>query len=223
MTTLSVGFGLFYLTEVDGAAWRSPMDYNARIIVKGLKQEEFKGYADFRIGGVDRRFDGKNIEELMPIFLGHLAKNAKEFLSGTFSIVPIPNSNMALGKEGTFRTVELAKMFAKAYGSDAKVEPVLVWDKLRKKQHGAAGFRHPDQFEPHFRLAGKPTRPVVIFDDVLTSGSQLIASARFLSKEGYPPKCGLVAARATKTQHDRMIAWSTETFSLDRVAFDIEF
>jgi predicted amidophosphoribosyltransferase len=198
------------------------MDYNARIIVRGMKQEAFKGYADFRIGGVVRRFDSKNIEELMPFFMRHVARASRGFLSDEFSLIPIPNSGMAVGSRGSFRTVDLAEMFAEAYGADAKVEPFLVWDKPRKKQHSTAGFRHPDQFEPHFRLVGKPTRAVVIFDDVLTSGSQLIAAARFLTTKGFPPQCGLVAARASKTQHDPMIRWSTETFSLDRTVFDME-
>jgi hypothetical protein len=223
MTVLTVGFGLFYLTEVDGAPWRSPMDYNARIIVKGMKREDFKGYADFKIGGVDRRFDNENIQELMPVFMGYLAKASKQLLKGQFALVPIPSSNMAVGKRGPFRTVELAEMFAKAYGADAKVEPLLAWDAPRTKRHEIAGFRHPDQFEPHLRLLGKPTRPVVLFDDVLTSGSQVIASARFLSKQGYLPRYGLVAARATKTQHDRMLAWSSEKFPLDPTPFEIDF
>lgn len=129
---------------------------------------------------------------------------------------------MALGKQELFRTAELAEMFQKAYGTDAIVEPILVWAKPRQKQHTTSGFRHPDQFEPHFRLSGKPTRPIVLFDDVLTSGSQMIAAGRYLSKQGHPPQRALVAARATKTQHDPMLVWSTETFPLDEAIFDID-
>lgn len=218
MTDLLVGFGLFYLTEVEAAPWRSPMDYNARIIVKGLKKEQFKGYADFKVKGQECRFDTDNIEELIPLVMGRFAAlcKAHKFLPRLFSIVPIPNSGMAIGKSGPFRTTDLAEMFSKRFGSGAEVEPVLVWDKVRPKQHESSGFRHPDQFESHFRLISKPKHPIVIFDDVLTSGSQMIAAARFLSSKGYEVRSGIVAARATKIQHTPMLAWSTEAFPLDR-------
>jgi orotate phosphoribosyltransferase len=71
------------------------------------------------------------------------------------------------------------------------------------------------------RLFEKPNDQVVLFDDVLTSGSQLIAAARFLTKEGVAPVRGAVVARATKEQRDKpFLQRNDDTLELSRSIFD---
>jgi predicted amidophosphoribosyltransferase len=149
-----------------------------------------------------------------------IGKRLKGHVSGPVSIVPIPNSEMAVGARGSFKIVELAQELAKGYGKDATVVLAIRWAKPREKSHKSNEFRSPDLYQPHMRLVEKPKSPVVIFDDVLTSGSQMIAAARLLTEAGYEPKFGVVAARATKEQHDRMIDWKVEDVQVDRDEID---
>ena len=73
MEPLSVASALFYLTEVEGVTWRS-QDYTACNIVRGLKDEPFKGYSDIKVGGVVRRYDSNNIKEFVPLLLKGMGK-----------------------------------------------------------------------------------------------------------------------------------------------------
>jgi predicted amidophosphoribosyltransferase len=188
--------------------------------VRGLKNEPFKGYSEFKVGGAVRRYDSSNIQEVIPLLMKGIGKKLTEHIQGQISIVPIPNSNMAVGATGSFRILELAKALAEGYGNDATVVPAIRWDKAREKAHKSSEFRSPDLFQPHMRLVDKPNRQVVLFDDVQTSGSQMVASARLLSEAGFEPVFGLVAARATKTQFEKMIDWKVEDLQIDRDEID---
>jgi predicted amidophosphoribosyltransferase len=216
---LSVASALFYLTEVEGLTWRS-QDYATRNVVKGLKNEPFKGYSEFKVGGVLRRYDTTNIDKFVPLLMKGIGKKLKESVSGPISIVPIPNSNMIVGAKGPFQVVELANEVAQGYGAEATVVPAIRWAKARDKAHKTKEFRSPDLYQPLMRLVEKPKNPVVIFDDVMTSGSQMIASARLLTEAGIKPAFGVVAARATKVQHESMVDWKIEDVELDRVEID---
>jgi hypothetical protein len=198
------------------------MDYDMRVIVKGMKKESFKGYAWFNIGKKPKKFDTSNIEELMAPYFRYLAGQASAVFRGKFSIVPIPSSNMAVGHKGIFRSVELANMLLGKW-PDAIVEPVLFWDKPKDKQHKTSGFRHPDQFQSHFRLAAKPSRPVILFDDIMTSGSQMIAAYRFLAEKDCVPVYGLIGGRSTKIQHPKMLLWSTEKLQVGPSEFGFDW
>jgi predicted amidophosphoribosyltransferase len=174
---LSVASGLFYLTEIEGVTWRS-QDYTARNIVRGLKNEPFKGYSDIRISGIVRRYDSSNIKDFVQLLMRGMGKRLKEHISGRVSIVPIPNSDMVVGAEGPFRIVELANELARGYGNEAAVIPAIRWIKPRDKSHKSNEFRSPDLYQPNMRLLEKPKNQVLLFDDVMTSGSQMVASAR---------------------------------------------
>jgi len=200
MSKLPYNFWCYHLTET-GCTWR-PVDYDARIVVKALKQEPFNGYLEAKIAGVRRRFDSDSAEKLIQLIMPLIGERLRKEIDGPISIVPVPNSGMAVGHEGPFRTVELAQLVAGGYGAEANVRRAVWWDEPRNKAHQSNDYRHPDLYEPHMVMGEAPTAPVVLFDDVLTSGSQMTAAARMLAKQGFPPARGLVVARATKLQHD---------------------
>jgi predicted amidophosphoribosyltransferase len=130
---------------------------------------------------------------------------------------------MVIGAKGPFRTVELAKMFAKGYGPDATVVPAIRWVKQRDKSHKKKEFRSPDQFQPLMRVVETPANPVVVFDDVLTSGSQMIAATRVLQKAGCTVARGVVVARAGKEQVEKPIEWRNDTLVITEGFFDLDF
>lgn len=221
MSTLPYVYWCNHLTEV-GCKWRG-VDYNARAFVRGLKQEEFNGYIAVKIKGVERQYTNANIEQLVELILPLIGERLRNDVKGPISIVPIPNSGMAAGIKGQFRAVELARLVARGFGDDAEVCPAIVWDAPRPKAHKNNEYRHPDLYEPHMLLANKPAGNVVLFDDVLTSGSQMIAAARMLTKQGFAPARGLVIARATKLQVEgKLFERHQDELKLDNDPFDFD-
>jgi predicted amidophosphoribosyltransferase len=206
---------MYYLTDVD-VTWR-PADYNVRNIVRGLKQEPFNGYSEFRVGGAVRRYNQTNIEQLMPPLMQGVGQRMSTGLQQReVDIVPIPGSTMAVGAPGTFRIVDLATMFARGYGAQAKVVPAIRWVAPREKAHRQNEVRSPDLYQPRMRLTERPNKPVLLFDDVMTSGSQMTAATRFLREAGFEVVGGCVVARATKTQYEKMIDLVTEDLPIER-------
>ena len=221
MTSLPYVYWCNHLTEV-GCTWRG-VDYNARAFVRGLKQEEFNGYVAVRLDGVERRYTSANIEELVQAILPRIGRKLREDIEGQITLVPIPNSSMAVGAEGPFRCIQLAELVAAGFGEGASVCPAVVWDTPRPKAHKNNDYRHPDLYEPHMRLVVQPAGQIVLFDDVLTSGSQMIAAARMLTKAGHAPVRGLVIARATKAQVEgKLFAKHQDELKLDDDPFDFD-
>lgn len=219
MSTLPYAYWCYHLT--DGNDWRR-VDYNARVVVKGLKQEPFNGYMAAKVGGVEKRFDQENVEQLIDLIMPIVGRQLREDIAGPISIVPIPNSGMAVRVPGEFRTEVLARKVAAGFGAGATVCSAIRWDAPREKAHQNKTYRHPDIFEPHMRLVEAPQSSVVLFDDVLTSGSQMIAAARLLTKSGFPPQRGVVVAKATKVHQDEKF-WEKRHGELELTDLPFDF
>lgn len=215
MSQISLGHLLYYLTETDGLKWRNA-DYDMWIVVKSLKEEDFKGYANFRIGTALKKITSSNREELVEPVVQTLAQNVRAHVSLPVSVVPIPNSGMAIGEKGTFRNEYLGTLLAKHLGPGATMVPALRWKRKRAKAHMGKEMRSPDLHEPNLVLVQKPPNPILLFDDVLTSGSQMIAAARFLTTNGYPVIFATVVARVTKEQHDAVVKWTVSSLDIGR-------
>lgn len=210
-----------YLTWVEGTQWRG-LDYDAAKIVRGLKGESFKGYVEWTVSGKKRRFTNTDIGDLINPILLRLGSEVSKQIDGPACIVPIPNSGMAVGAKGKFRVLDLAEPFAGNF-QNARITPVLRWDKPRSKAHQAKGWRTPEMFQPFFRLAGpRPEHPVVIFDDVFTSGSQSIAAARFLREQGCEVVHIATPAKAGRIQVEKPFEWRTEMVEIDYAGLDFD-
>jgi len=95
---------MYYLTDVD-TTWR-PADYNVRNIVRGLKQEPFNGYSEFRVGGAVRRYNQANIEQFMPPLMQGVGQRMSTQLDGWITAllaaphpVRYPSSEIAYAAE----------------------------------------------------------------------------------------------------------------------------
>ncbi|KAB0682000.1 phosphoribosyltransferase [Aureimonas leprariae] len=222
MTILRVGSLCRYLTESEGLTWRGA-DFDARNIVKAVKGSAFGGYSNFKVGGVWKKFDNSNAEELVPVILGHVGQRLlNHAVDRDFVVVPIPNSGMAQGVGGPFRIVELAKMLCDAAPRCLAVTPALRWAQVRTASHQVSGRRSPDQYEPHLRYVEQVSGPVVLFDDVITSGSQMIAAARVLRGQGVNVVMGVTVGNTVKDQRENTIEWVMNEFELDPPAFDLD-
>jgi hypothetical protein len=187
-----------HLTDVE-CVWRED-DFGGRAFVRGLKREAFNGFSMVRLEGRRFRYTKENIEDLVVEILPRLGQDLRDDVEGPISLVPIPNSGMAIGAKGPFRSVELALLVAAGFGRGCRVVPALRWNEPRDPARKNDEHRHPEIYEPHLRVVEQPDGPVVLFDDVLTSGSQMIAAARVLTKAGHPPKRGLLIAKTTKAR-----------------------
>src|SRR5271165_2161059 len=116
----------YYLTDWNGITPRQE-DWDSNKVVKCLKGETIKGYAQIAIGGVTFRIEDSNKEE----FLLHLwAAIGKSFAASTkvvTAIVPIPNSAGIVGAPATYRTLLFAQHIAAASSGKIVALDALRW------------------------------------------------------------------------------------------------
>ncbi|SRR5579885_1553762 len=224
MSTIPISWACWYLTEIEGIDWRD-MDYTAMKIVKAVKGEPINGhfYGVISTGEKPRRFDQSNVQTFVQAFIGAIGRKLRTTIGkdSEISIVPIPNSNAVVPLVAPCRTDELAKNIADGFGGGAVVEPLIRWRTARMPQHKSAGPRYPDLFQEQMVLIDKPKHPVVLFDDVMTSGSQLIAGARLLTDAGHQPARAIVVGRVTKRQEEKMVDWNSGELKIGREPIDV--
>lgn len=146
--------------------------------------------------------------------LSVMAKPLKAKVPGGGTIVPIPNSE-ATRKIDTFRTLQLAEMLAKSAGRGFTVSPCLRWRKPKDPAHKSSGYRDPDALVRKLVLTDTPQSPVILFDDVITSGSQMQASYYVLSAADRTLVFGITVGRTTRDQHRNMLRWHEEALEIE--------
>jgi adenine/guanine phosphoribosyltransferase-like PRPP-binding protein len=199
MTTLKVVQGFKYLTKTEGIVWRQD-DYTINKIVKSVKGESFSKYFRRPVDGIYRDFTSVNAH----VYVNYMCRKAGIFLAkrvnGPFAIVPVPNSDADLASTVEFRTLHVARLIAKHSPADVETDEFLRWKHKLPKTHSEGGSRDPDVLLSNLHLKYRPDRPVVIFDDVMTSGAHLEAAYRKLEAAGCRVVLAFVFARATKVQ-----------------------
>jgi hypothetical protein len=196
--TLRVWSVISYLTEVEGLTWRQD-DYTANKIIKAVKGEEFKGYFDVKIGNQQKRFDKTNIAQFMPVLYQAVGNKIKELIGNRVTLVPIPNSKATIRDRTDFRTLVHARAIAESIGNSAGASAALRWRSEKTPAH-KGGSRDPQVHYENLKVMDLPTGAVVLFDDVLTSGSQIVGACRRLTAAGVEPVFAIVIGRAVKAQ-----------------------
>lgn len=140
---------------------------------------------------------------------------------GKFTLVPIPNSGATVANKGSsFRSLELAEKLATFTDGNASVVPALRWKQERTPAH-RGGSRDPQVHFENLAIVEDVTGPVVLFDDVITTGSQLIGSYRRLANPKREITTAVVIGRATKEQHTRVIGWTETELIVDEPPLDL--
>lgn len=219
MSIIKVGSLCRYLTETDGLQWRSE-DYHSRILVKAAKGESFKGYIPLIHKGITKHYYEADAEELLNVILPYLSNNVSRLAAQQFELVPIPNSGMAVGADGPFKIAEIAKIVSDNCVTCSQVRLAIEWLVPKQKSHLEGGFRSPARYEGKLQLRSAPKKPVVLFDDVITSGSQMIACARFLRDEGFNVIAGITVGRSVKVQ-EKALDWHITELELDPPTVDL--
>lgn len=198
--------------------WRQS-DYDASKMVKALKGDPINGYFDFKIGDKLRRFDQSNVAEFVKRIPVALAKMIAREVEGPATLVPIPNSHVTDTNALDFRTLNLARSVAAASGGKLTVVPALVFKAAQQKSR-LGGPRRAEHFEEAYRQACAVAGPIVLLDDVCTSGGHLIGAYRKLHA---PPTRNVVLActfgRSTREQVNTPVGIREETLDV-RNPFD---
>lgn len=220
MTALPLRFWSYYLTQA--GQWRQE-DWSARSLVCGAKQEPFKGELRITIDKVPRTFRTDTIEEFVTWVMGKMGSSFRADIAGPVSFVPIPNSNVAVGSCVQGRTHALAEHVAAGHGAGSEVVSSIIWDAPRQKAHKSKEYRRPELYQPHMHYVAAPRYPVVLFDDVVTSGSQMIAAARVLRDQGVNVVHGLALAKAVSDQREgAFLKKHSDTLEIDPPVFNFD-
>jgi hypothetical protein len=201
-----------YLTAPD-PPWRQS-DHDASKMVKALKGDAIKGYFSAKIGNQWTRFDQSNVDAFLKRIPLALAKVIALEFDGPAALVPIPNSDATSPDAANFRTLQLAKDVATASKGKLMAVPALVFAKAQQKSR-TGGPRSADHFEQAYKIVYDVRGPIVLIDDVCTSGGHLIGAYRKLHA---PPEREVVLAcafgRSTREQVNVPVGVRKETLDV---------
>lgn len=211
---------LAYLTTTEGLTWRDA-DYTPYKIVKALKGEPIKGYFKVSINGQAKTFDQTNISEFMPILFQAVAGKLGSLAAGAVDIVPIPNSSAVVGDKAEFNTLSHARAVAATLKGRATPLPALRWKAAKVPAH-KGGSRDPQLHFQNLQIVERPTHQVVLFDDVMTSGSQMIGAYRRFVASGIKPAIAIAIGRTVHEQREKMIEWGYEDVETEEIVIDLD-
>jgi hypothetical protein len=95
--------------------------------------------------------------------------------------------------------LDLAKHIAEHSDGKFKVVPALVFDKVQQKSR-EGGPREASHFEEAYRVTQAIDGPIILLDDVCTSGGHLIGAYWRLHTEKSPIILACTFGRSTKQQ-----------------------
>jgi len=187
-----------YLTTLGG--WRSD-DYNVRDYVYALKDRDISKHSWLKVRGTWRKWDNSNRQDVVGWF-GQIVAEYFEAnpLEAPIMLVPVPGSKVDVNYAGTPRTAQLAEAIA------AAVDGMFVGDVLRQSvpiasANDEGGPRDAATLFKNLALTDDVAGfPVVLVDDVLTSGGHLQACAAKLRQAGADVLMAVVGARADCNQ-----------------------
>jgi phosphoribosylpyrophosphate synthetase len=179
-------------------------DWDSNKIVKCIKGEPIKGYVDVAIGGTTLRVDDNNKEEFLRRLWNAFGQALNASLTVESAIVPIPNRIGIVGAPANYRTLQYAKAIAAASSGKVIAVDALRWKKDAEAAHKQKGFRTPERRYENLTVVDCPKLPIILFDDMITSGSSFVAACWRLDEAGNAPKEGFVAARRTTVQEPKM-------------------
>lgn len=183
--------------------------YHVRNVLKG---DPLNGYFYAPFENAYRRFDRKNVDQLIDSLVHDIAEKLRELSPDGATLVPIPNSSATAESRDEYRTLRLAKAVVSVCGSEFGVSDGLRWKKAKSSSHGGAGHRDPKEHLKNLVITTRIEGRTVLFDDFLTTGSQMCAAHRCLAHKGCEPTFGITFARTT---HEAEEVWAWSKIDID--------
>ncbi|MTB87801.1 ComF family protein [Aeromicrobium senzhongii] len=153
---------------------------------RGLRREALLAW---KVGGA---------ASLDPVIAHHLASAVVCLIGDVSSVtlVPVPSTRRSRRERGRELVTDLAASTARTLagvGVDAQVRPVLRLRRQTRDQHALSRGDRALNVAGSMAAAAVPTGPVVVVDDVLTTGATLLEAVRALSASGAFPILGAAA------------------------------
>jgi predicted amidophosphoribosyltransferase len=168
--------------------------------VKAIKGEEVNGFAYLNLGGILYRLDRSTALQDVVAYVGKaILAEVGERLSEPHYLVPIPNSSCTTTHAQQPKVCSLANAIASLNGT-TKVWDGLRWGEERLKS-SMGGNRNRKTLLENYRSLGSVPQdaPVILLDDVATTGNHLLAAGDFLRARGADCQLAIVVGR---TVHD---------------------
>ncbi|MEI9417585.1 phosphoribosyltransferase [Mesorhizobium sp. Cs1321R2N1] len=163
---------------------RNQDEWDAIQIKKIVKGDQLADKARFKwpgIGTVWREHRSTFVTSLCSVFATKMVADGG---SGAV-VVPIPNSSAVIGSQQDFRTLVLVRGIANLSGGALSYHDHLRWNGAVGKAHLNERARNVDEHMGNMAIVGKPDRKILLFDDMVTSGSQMCAATLKLEEAGF--------------------------------------
>lgn len=194
--------------------WRQS-DHNVHKLVKSLKGEPFKGYADIR--GADnriRRVVPGSSKPAYTLFGLWAAARLTKLQIEEFVLVPVPSSTCTSYSARTTPS-NMADSIERAFEAGTAVRNWLRFDEKMPPSH-KGGTRSQIFLERSLRVSAKfRPRRIVLVDDVKTTGSHLRACANVLRENGADVPFAIVAASTVWSRHPSPFRVDPEDIEFD--------
>jgi len=202
----------YYLTDWNGITPRQE-DWTSNKVVKCLKGELIKGFAQIDVAGVLFRLEEGSKQEFLTHLWSALGRTFNSPNAST-AIIPIPNSAGVVGAPANYKTLLYAQQIAAASSGKLVALDALRWRAATGAVHKQGGVRSPEKRFDNLTVIQAPDRPAILFDDFITSGSSLIAAVWRLSEVGCTPTGGLAVARRTPVQQPKMFGFQEQELEI---------
>ena len=195
-----------------------PGDWSAIKMVKALKGDPINGYFELSVEGVNRRFDKNNVGEFLDVLPRAMAGAILPRIEGTATLVPIPNAHVVRPDEPNFPTLKLAQGIAAASGGRLKAAVALVFKEPQEKAR-KGGPRGASHLQDAYQIIGNVEGPIILVDDVCTSGGHLKAAYRKLASPRRSIILACTVGRTTREHIDKPIGVQEHTIDLTHTQF----
>lgn len=180
--------------RIGGTGWRDA-DYNIRNLVKSLKGETFGGYSHITFAGKDYTFNAANTAPAYDAWAAWATTALRNLKLGKVTLVPVPSSSQTAYGQITC-PVRMADAITTLDPKLASVGHFLCHKTAQTQAH-RGGSRNQATIEAALACTvTDKSRPVVLIDDVKTTGAHLLAAAHVLRQKGLKVEHALVAGRA---------------------------
>lgn len=204
------GFLCDYLTQYEGERHQHSWDANA--IVRAIKGEPFNGYVRLKdVSGVPRNYTQASSNLIAARILKHLGHHLiPNIINQNVAFVPIPNSTMIPGSGNGHRIIQSAQWLCEGHATanlahTLTLQPNLRWREPKTPAHTQGRARHPSQYDGKLQQTERAGQPILLFDDVYTSGSQVKAATKFLTDKGETVIGVMTVAKTTHIPSEKPI------------------